>query len=353
MDLSGARAVVTGGAGFLGSHLCDRLLQAGAEVVAIDNLITGREGNLDHLIGRDRFTFINYDVTNYLHVPGEVDHILHFASPASPIDYLELPIQTLKVGALGTHKALGLARAKGARFMLASTSEVYGDPEVNPQPETYWGNVNPIGPRGVYDEAKRFAEAMTYAYHNYHGVDVRVARIFNSIMADEQVLFDDGHQLRREKVGELASRIGANADEHVTPDRVGVLTLDQRADQLDDAPDRLRGQRLVIGTAQAEGVGVGDVGGGHVARQVGAGHTEAPCGVVDLVVDVGDVGHERDRISLPAQEAHQQREGDERPRVADVDAPVHGGPARVDAHAPSLSGTQLAHPAGGGVVQAD
>ncbi len=180
LDLTGARAVVTGGAGFLGSHLCDRLLRAGAEVVAIDNMITGREANLDHLVGHDRFAFIKYDVTNYLHVPGQVDHILHFASPASPADYLELPIQTLKVGALGTHKALGLARAKGARFMLASTSEVYGDPQVNPQPETYWGHVNPVGPRGVYDEAKRYAEAMVYAYHRAHDVDVRVARIFNT-----------------------------------------------------------------------------------------------------------------------------------------------------------------------------
>ncbi len=190
LDLTGTRAVVTGGAGFLGSHLCDRLLQAGAEVVAIDNLITGREANLDHLVGHDRFSFVKYDVTDYLHVPGEVDFILHFASPASPVDYLELPIQTLKVGALGTHKALGLARAKRATFMLASTSEVYGDPEVNPQPETYWGNVNPIGPRGVYDEAKRFAEAMTCAYHRYHDIDVRVARIFN--VFGERMRPDDG-----------------------------------------------------------------------------------------------------------------------------------------------------------------
>jgi dTDP-glucose 4,6-dehydratase len=178
--LDGAVAVVTGGAGFLGSHLCERLLDHGAEVVAIDNFITGVERNVGHLFGRDGFRFIQYDVTDYLHVPGPVDYVLHFASPASPIDYLKLPIQTLKVGALGTHKALGLARAKDATFMLASTSEVYGDPQVNPQPETYWGHVNPIGPRGVYDEAKRFAEALTYAYHRYHGVDVRVPRIFNT-----------------------------------------------------------------------------------------------------------------------------------------------------------------------------
>jgi dTDP-glucose 4,6-dehydratase len=178
--LRGARVVVTGGAGFLGSHLCERLLDLDAEVVCIDNLITGRLENIEHLIGRDGFRFVNYDVTDFLHVPGEVTHVLHFASPASPRDYLDFPIQTLKVGALGTHKALGLARAKGATFMLASTSEVYGDPQVHPQPETYWGHVNPIGPRGVYDEAKRFAEAMTYAYHRTHGVDVRVPRIFNT-----------------------------------------------------------------------------------------------------------------------------------------------------------------------------
>jgi len=173
-------SVVTGGAGFLGSHLCDRLLGEGHRVIALDNLITGNIANIEHLAGHERFSFIKHDVTEYLYLPGTVDFIFHFASPASPIDYLELPIQTLKVGALGTHKTLGLARAKNARFLLASTSETYGDPQVHPQPESYWGNVNPIGPRGVYDEAKRFAEAMTMAYHRYHGVDTRIVRIFNT-----------------------------------------------------------------------------------------------------------------------------------------------------------------------------
>jgi dTDP-glucose 4,6-dehydratase len=174
------RAVVTGGAGFLGSHLCDRLLAEGMEVVCIDNLLTGSLANVEHLFGVEGFTFEKYDVTNYIHVPGEVDFVLHFASPASPIDYLELPIETLKVGSLGTHKALGLAKAKGARFLLASTSEVYGDPLMHPQPESYWGNVNPVGPRGVYDEAKRFSEAMTMAYQRFHGVSTRIVRIFNT-----------------------------------------------------------------------------------------------------------------------------------------------------------------------------
>ena len=174
------RALVTGGAGFLGSHLCERLLDEGLHVVCMDNLITGSLANIEHLFGRTGFTFIHHDVTNFIHVPGRLDYILHFASPASPIDYLNLPIQTLKVGSLGTHKALGLAKAQGARFLLASTSEVYGDPLIHPQPEGYWGNVNPVGPRGVYDEAKRFAEALTMAYHRHHGVDTRIARIFNT-----------------------------------------------------------------------------------------------------------------------------------------------------------------------------
>jgi dTDP-glucose 4,6-dehydratase len=174
------RAVVTGGAGFLGSHLCERLIETGYDVICMDNLLTGSADNIAHLIGNPKFRFVKHDVTDYVYVAGSVDAVLHFASPASPIDYLEMPIQTLKVGSLGTHKALGLAREKKARFLLASTSEVYGDPLVNPQPETYWGNVNPIGPRGVYDEAKRFAEAMTMAYRRYHGVDTRIVRIFNT-----------------------------------------------------------------------------------------------------------------------------------------------------------------------------
>jgi len=174
------RILITGGAGFLGSHLSDLLIAKGHHVVCMDNLITGRPENIAHLMGHERFSFIKYNVCDYLHIDGPLDAILHFASPASPQDYLELPIATLKVGALGTHKALGLAKAKQARFLLASTSEVYGDPLVNPQPESYWGNVNPISPRGVYDEAKRFAEAITMAYHRYHGLDTRIVRIFNT-----------------------------------------------------------------------------------------------------------------------------------------------------------------------------
>jgi dTDP-glucose 4,6-dehydratase len=173
------RVVITGAAGFIGSHLAEELLNRGDSVVGIDNLLTGDLANIAHLAGRD-FVFIKHDVTNYINVDGPVDLVLHWASPASPIDYLELPIPTLKVGALGTHKALGLAKAKGARFVIASTSEVYGDPLEHPQKETYWGNVNPIGPRGVYDEAKRFAEAMTMAYHRYHRVDTKIVRIFNT-----------------------------------------------------------------------------------------------------------------------------------------------------------------------------
>ncbi len=208
--------VVTGGAGFLGSHLTDRLLAEGHRVIAIDNLITGHLSNIDHLAGNENYRFIKQDVTQYLFVPDEIDYVFHFASPASPIDYLELPIPTLKVGALGTHNALGLAKAKQATFLLASTSECYGDPLVHPQKEDYWGNVNPIGPRGVYDEAKRFAEAITMAYHRYHGVDTKIVRIFNTygprmrlrdgrvvpafigqaLAGDSLTIFGDGSQTR-------------------------------------------------------------------------------------------------------------------------------------------------------------
>ncbi len=174
------RILITGGAGFLGSHLCDYLLKKGNEVIAMDNLITGNMDNIVRLIGSENFQFVKHDVTEYIYVEGDLDYILHFASPASPVDYLRYPIQTLKVGSLGTHKTLGLAKAKKARYLLASTSEVYGDPQVNPQREDYLGNVDPVGPRGVYDEAKRFAEALTMAYHRYHGIDTRIVRIFNT-----------------------------------------------------------------------------------------------------------------------------------------------------------------------------
>ena len=187
------RTLITGGAGFLGSHLCDRFIAEGHEVVCMDNLITGNPDNVAHLMGHERFSFVHHDVSNYVYLAGDVDYILHFASPASPIDYLQLPIQTLKVGSLGTHNLLGLAKAKGARLLLASTSEVYGDPQVHPQPETYWGHVNPVGSRGVYDEAKRFAEAMTMAYHRYHGVETRIIRIFNTY--GPRMRLDDGRAL--------------------------------------------------------------------------------------------------------------------------------------------------------------
>jgi len=184
------RALITGGAGFLGSHLCELFLARGHEVICMDNFITGSPANVQHLFGRDAFSFVKYDVTNYIHVDGPLDFVLHFASPASPIDYLEKPIQTLKVGSLGTHKTLGLAKDRKARYLLASTSEVYGDPLIHPQKEDYWGNVNPVGPRGVYDEAKRFAEAMTMAYQRFHGVETRIVRIFNTY--GERMRINDG-----------------------------------------------------------------------------------------------------------------------------------------------------------------
>ncbi|MDP4219550.1 MAG: SDR family oxidoreductase [Bacteroidota bacterium] len=187
------RTLITGGAGFLGSHLCDKFVAEGHEVICMDNLVTGSTNNIGHLIGKPNFSFIHYDVTNFIHVNGPLDYVLHFASPASPIDYLKLPIQTLKVGSIGTHKALGLAKAKNARFLLASTSETYGDPAIHPQPETYWGNVNPIGIRGVYDEAKRFAEALTMAYHRYHALETRIVRIFNTY--GERMRIEDGRAI--------------------------------------------------------------------------------------------------------------------------------------------------------------
>lgn len=187
------RTLITGGAGFLGSHLCERFLAEGHDVVCMDNLVTGNPDNVAHLMGNERFEFVHHDVSNYVYVAGELDYILHFASPASPIDYLKLPIQTLKVGALGTHNCLGLAKAKGARMLIASTSEVYGDPLEHPQSEEYWGNVNPVGFRGVYDEAKRFAEAITMAYNRYHGVETRIVRIFNTY--GPRMRLDDGRAL--------------------------------------------------------------------------------------------------------------------------------------------------------------
>jgi len=187
------RTLITGGAGFLGSHLCDRFVKEGHEVICMDNLVTGNMDNIAHLLGLQNFQFIHYNVTEYIYVEGPLNNVLHFASPASPIDYLKLPIQTLKVGSLGTHKALGLAKAKNARFLLASTSETYGDPVEHPQKESYWGNVNPIGIRGVYDEAKRFAEAITMAYHRYHGLDTRIIRIFNTY--GERMRVHDGRAI--------------------------------------------------------------------------------------------------------------------------------------------------------------
>jgi hypothetical protein len=198
-------SVVTGGAGFLGSHLCEALLQRGHRVFCVDNLVTSSLQNIEH-IRTPEFAFVNHDVVQPIEIEEPVDFVYHFAALASPQDYLRMPLHSLKVGSYGTHNALGLAKWKRARFLIASTSEVYGDPEVHPQPESYWGNVNPIGPRGVYDEAKRYAEALTMAYHSQQGVDTAIVRIFNSILADEQVLYDDGRELRREPVAALAQR---------------------------------------------------------------------------------------------------------------------------------------------------
>lgn len=187
------RILITGAAGFLGSHLCDRFIKEGYYVIGMDNLVTGSKRNIEHLFPLENFEFYHHDVTKFVHVPGELDYLLHFASPASPIDYLKIPIQTLKVGSLGTHNLLGLAKEKKARFLIASTSEIYGDPNIHPQNEEYWGNVNPIGPRGVYDEAKRFMEAITMAYHTYHGLDTRIVRIFNTY--GPRMRLDDGRAL--------------------------------------------------------------------------------------------------------------------------------------------------------------
>lgn len=260
-------SVVTGGAGFLGSHLCDRLLREGHVVTCIDNLITGDTANIAHLLGHERFRFVHHDVTEYIFIDGPVHHVLHFASPASPIDYLKVPIQTLKVGSLGTHKALGLAKAKGAKFLLASTSEVYGDPLVHPQEESYWGNVNPIGIRGVYDEAKRFAEAMTMAYHRYHGVDTRIVRIFNTygprmrindgraipaflsqaLRNEDLTVFGDGSQTRSVcYVDDLIDGIFRLLVSHVTdpvnignPDEIPVMRLAQEILELTGSGSRI------------------------------------------------------------------------------------------------------------------
>ncbi len=225
------RVVVTGGAGFLGSHLCEQLLADGCDVVAIDNFLTGSPGNVEPLLADERFRLIRADITDYLHVPGPVDQILHFASPASPTDYLKLPIETLKVGSIGTLHALGLAKEKGARFLLASTSETYGDPQVHPQPETYWGHVNPVGPRGVYDEAKRYAEALTMAYRRAHGVDTVILRIFNTY--GERMRPNDGRAIptfiRQALAGEPLTVAGDGAQTrsvcHVDDLVTGVLKL--------------------------------------------------------------------------------------------------------------------------------
>ncbi len=261
------RTVITGGAGFIGSHLCDHFVEHGHEVICLDSLLTGSARNVEHLLPRDNFRFIRYDVSEYIHVGGHVDNVLHFASPASPIDYLKYPIETLKVGAMGTHKALGLAKAKGARFLLASTSECYGDPDIHPQPETYWGNVNPVGPRGVYDEAKRYAEALTMAYHRTHDVNTHIARIFNTYgprmrlydgralptffrqaLKDEDItVYGDGSQTRSfchisDLVRGLAALLVSDEHEPVNlgnPDEVTILQVAQEVVELTESGSRI------------------------------------------------------------------------------------------------------------------
>lgn len=257
-----ARVVITGGAGFLGSHLGDALLDRGDEVVAVDNLVTGETRNIEHNFERKGFTFVEADVSNYLWVPGDVDVVMHFASPASPIDYLEMPIQTLKVGSLGTHNSLGLAKAKGAKFFMASTSEVYGDPLVHPQTEAYWGNVNPVGPRGVYDEAKRFAEAMTMAYHTHHGLDTRIVRIFNTygprmrpndgrvvsnfivqaLKGEDLTIYGDGSQTRSftyvaDEIRGFLALLDSNINDPVNVGNPNEFTISQLAEMVTELID--------------------------------------------------------------------------------------------------------------------
>ena len=266
------RVLITGGAGFLGSHLCDRFLRDGHEVLGLDNFITGSPENIAHLTGNERFKFVRHNISDYTYVGGRIDGVLHFASPASPIDYLELPIQTLKVGSLGTINALGIAKAKGARFFLASTSEVYGDPLVHPQKEDYWGNVNPIGPRGVYDEAKRFAEAVTMAYHRYHDIDTRIVRIFNTygprmrphdgrvvsnfivqaLLGEQLTVYGDGSQTRSfcyvddevEGIYQLFMRGDADPTNIGNPDEYTVKQLAEMVIELTGSPSRITYQGL-------------------------------------------------------------------------------------------------------------
>jgi len=261
------RTVVTGGAGFIGSHLCDFLLEQGHEVICLDNLLTGDVSNITHLAGNENFTFIKHDVTEYIYIDGGVDYVVHLASPASPVDYLELPIHTLKVGALGTHKALGLAKAKGATFLLASTSEIYGDPLVHPQSEDYWGNVNPVGPRAVYDEAKRFAETLTMSYHHLHGLDTKIARIFNTfgprmrlhdgrvipsficqaLRGEEITIFGDGLQTRsfcyvNDLVEGLYALLTSNVNDPLnlgSTDEVTILALAKEILELTDSSSKI------------------------------------------------------------------------------------------------------------------